>query len=84
VYVKIDIRKNRRTQQKLFIICYSRQLVSIQLWGHHQVMNNNWRNEMYMEIICALRDPVQFTLAVVHTVGIIRAMDLFVELYINK
>jgi hypothetical protein len=67
----VDIGKIRRTQQKLFIICYSRQLVSTQLWGHHQAMNKNWRNEMYMEITCALRDAVRFTLVVVHTDGII-------------
>jgi hypothetical protein len=50
VYVKIDIGKNRQTQQKLFIICYSRQLVSTQQWGHHQAKNTNCRNEMYMEV----------------------------------
>jgi hypothetical protein len=39
---------------------------------------------MYMEGTRALRDPVRFTLVVVHTDGIIRSMDLFVELCINK
>jgi hypothetical protein len=66
----IDIGKNRRTQQKLFIICYSRQLVSTQLGGHHQAMNKNWRNEMYIHG-SALRHPVRFTLVVVYTDGII-------------
>jgi hypothetical protein len=59
VYVKTDIGKNRWTQQKLFIICYSRQLVSTQLWGHHPAINKNRRNEMYMKVTYALRDPVQ-------------------------
>jgi hypothetical protein len=49
VYVKIDTGKTIEHNNKLFIICYSRQLVSTQLWGHHQAMNKNWRNEMYME-----------------------------------
>jgi hypothetical protein len=26
------------------------QLVSTQLWDHHQAMIKNWRNEMYMEV----------------------------------
>jgi hypothetical protein len=50
VYVKIDIGKNRRTQQKLFIICYRMELVSTQQWGHHQAKNTNWINQMYMEV----------------------------------
>jgi hypothetical protein len=65
----LDIGKNHRTQQKLFIICYTRQLVSTQLWGHHQAINKNRRNEMYVEVTRALRDPVRFTLVVVHTDG---------------
>jgi hypothetical protein len=32
----------------------------------------------------ALRDPIWFTLVVVHTDFIIWAMDLFVKLYISK
>jgi hypothetical protein len=49
-YLTVDTEKNRRTQQKLFISCYSRQLVSTQLWGHHQAINKNWRNKMYMAV----------------------------------
>jgi hypothetical protein len=50
ISLMLDIGKNCRTQQKLFIICYTMQLVSTQLWGHHQAMHKNWRNEMYMEV----------------------------------
>jgi hypothetical protein len=50
VCVTIDIGKNRQTQQKLFIICYSRQLVSTQLWGYLQAMNKNCRNKMYIKV----------------------------------
>jgi hypothetical protein len=34
----LDIEKTRQTQQKRFIICFTKQLVSTQLWGHHQVL----------------------------------------------
>jgi hypothetical protein len=33
-------RKIRRTQQKV-IYCFTMQLVSTQLWGHHQVVISN-------------------------------------------
>jgi hypothetical protein len=36
-------RKIRQTQQKV-IYCYTRQLFSTQLWGHHQAIISNWRN----------------------------------------
>jgi hypothetical protein len=53
-------RKNRWTQQKLFIICYTMQLVSTQQWGHHQAKNKKlgtWNVHG-----SSLRDPVRFTL----------------------
>jgi hypothetical protein len=35
--VTVDTEKTRQTQQKV-IYCYTRQLVSTQLWGHHQAI----------------------------------------------
>jgi hypothetical protein len=43
------MKKPVEHNKQLFITCYSRQVVSTQLWGHHQAMNKNWRNETYVE-----------------------------------
>jgi hypothetical protein len=43
-------RKIRQTQQKV-IYCYTMQLVSTQLWGHHKAIILNWKIKVH-EIAC--------------------------------
>jgi hypothetical protein len=58
--VNIDIGKTAKDNKKLFIICYTMQLVSTQQWGHHQAKNKKlgtWNVHG-----SALQGPVRFTL----------------------
>jgi hypothetical protein len=60
-------RKICQTQQKV-IYCYTRQLVSTQLWGHHQAIISNWRNRSTWKCV-PYGIPFSLHMTAVHTVS---------------